>query len=164
MIKTTRLTPFHLAIQVRDLAEARDFYGTKMGLPEGRSSEQWIDFDVRHNLGFLDNPKRFNVAITRAIALLIVVGNPMTLKADYHWRELLKYCVAHGAYRGIPLPDLSGHDGDDGDDDSRGDGGDGDEGEDFVQAIEDLLLKHVEEEDPSQQMQQEAMEMPSHDW
>jgi helicase MOV-10 len=75
-----------------------------------RSSEQWIDFDVRHNLGFLDNPKRFNVAITRAIALLIVVGNPLTLKADYHWRELLKYCVDHGAYRGIPLPDLSGHD------------------------------------------------------
>ena len=39
------LTPFHLAIQVRDIAEARDFYGTKMGLAEGRSSDQWIDFN-----------------------------------------------------------------------------------------------------------------------
>jgi uncharacterized protein len=40
------LTPFHLAIQVRDIDEARDFYGNKMGLPEGRSAEEWIDFDL----------------------------------------------------------------------------------------------------------------------
>jgi len=57
MITSTRLTPFHLAIQVRDLAEARDFYGTKMGLPEGRSSEQWIDFDLLgHQLVVHVNP------------------------------------------------------------------------------------------------------------
>ena len=40
------LTPFHLAIQVRDIAEAREFYGIKMGLPEGRSDTAWIDFDL----------------------------------------------------------------------------------------------------------------------
>ena len=40
------LTPFHLAIQVRDIDEARDFYGTKLGLPEGRSDEKWIDFNM----------------------------------------------------------------------------------------------------------------------
>ena len=40
------LTPFHIAFQVRDIAEARDFYGTKMGLPEGRSDEKWIDFNM----------------------------------------------------------------------------------------------------------------------
>ena len=40
------LTPFHLAIQVRDIDEAKDFYGVKMGLAEGRSSEQWIDFNL----------------------------------------------------------------------------------------------------------------------
>lgn len=38
--------PFHLAIQVRDVAEARDFYGNKMGLPEGRSDTHWIDFNL----------------------------------------------------------------------------------------------------------------------
>ena len=40
-----QLTPFHLVIKVRDIDEARDFYGAKMGLSEGRSSEQWIDFN-----------------------------------------------------------------------------------------------------------------------
>ena len=40
------LTPFHLAIQVRDINEARDFYGTRMGLPEGRSDSTWIDFNM----------------------------------------------------------------------------------------------------------------------
>lgn len=54
---STTLTPFHLAIQVRDLAEARDFYGTKLGLPEGRSSEHWIDFNMLgHQLVVHVNP------------------------------------------------------------------------------------------------------------
>ncbi len=39
------LRPFHLAFPVDDLAAARAFYGGTMGCPEGRSSEQWIDFD-----------------------------------------------------------------------------------------------------------------------
>ena len=41
-----KLTPFHLAAQVRDIDEARDFYGCKMGFPEGRSDEAWVDFDM----------------------------------------------------------------------------------------------------------------------
>ena len=41
-----KLTPFHIAVQVRDLQEARDFYGVKMGFEEGRSSSQWIDFNM----------------------------------------------------------------------------------------------------------------------
>ncbi len=39
------LRPFHLAFPVHDLAEARAFYGGLLGCPEGRSSDQWIDFD-----------------------------------------------------------------------------------------------------------------------
>ncbi len=36
---------FHLAFPVRDLDEARRFYGGLLGCPEGRSSPQWVDFD-----------------------------------------------------------------------------------------------------------------------
>ena len=42
-----RPPPFHLAFPVDDLAEARRFYGDVLGCPEGRSSERWIDFDLR---------------------------------------------------------------------------------------------------------------------
>ncbi|WP_438462597.1 VOC family protein [Marinomonas sp. PE14-40] len=41
-----KLTPFHLAIPVRDIDEARDFYGTKLGFSEGRSTNEWIDFNM----------------------------------------------------------------------------------------------------------------------
>ena len=40
------LRPFHLAFPVTDLAAARRFYGGLLGCPEGRSSPEWIDFDL----------------------------------------------------------------------------------------------------------------------
>ena len=36
---------FHLAIHVRDLDEARRFYGDTLGCTEGRSAPTWVDFD-----------------------------------------------------------------------------------------------------------------------
>jgi extradiol dioxygenase family protein len=37
--------PFHLAIPVHDLGAARGFYGGLFGCAEGRSSNEWVDFD-----------------------------------------------------------------------------------------------------------------------
>ena len=39
------LPPFHLAFPVHDLEAARAFYGGLLGCREGRSGEDWIDFD-----------------------------------------------------------------------------------------------------------------------
>ena len=39
------LRPFHLAFPVRDIAEARRFYGELLGCREGRSAADWVDFD-----------------------------------------------------------------------------------------------------------------------
>ncbi|TMJ17597.1 MAG: glyoxalase [Alphaproteobacteria bacterium] len=39
------MPPFHLAFPVHDLAAARAFYGGLLGCPEGRSSDEWIDFN-----------------------------------------------------------------------------------------------------------------------
>ena len=39
------LRPFHLAFPVRDIAEARAFYGDLLGCREGRSADDWVDFD-----------------------------------------------------------------------------------------------------------------------
>ncbi len=38
--------PFHLAFPVHDLDAARAFYGGLLGCPEGRSSPEWVDFDL----------------------------------------------------------------------------------------------------------------------
>ena len=40
------LSPFHLAVPVHNIAEARKFYGETLGCPEGRSTNEWIDFDL----------------------------------------------------------------------------------------------------------------------
>ncbi len=42
----TAIAPFHLAFPVHDLAAARRFYGQVLGCPEGRSSDEWIDFNL----------------------------------------------------------------------------------------------------------------------
>jgi len=39
------LRPFHLAIPVTDINLAKDFYGSKLGFAEGRSEEDWVDYN-----------------------------------------------------------------------------------------------------------------------
>jgi len=41
-----KLTPFHIAAPVRDIPEARKFYGETLGFPEGRSDDTWIDYNM----------------------------------------------------------------------------------------------------------------------
>ena len=69
-----------------------------------RSSKEFIDIDVEHNLGFVKNPKRFNVACTRAQALLIIIGSPALLCTDEHWNALLRHCEQHSSCVGVALP------------------------------------------------------------
>lgn len=40
------MNPFHLAIPVHDLDEARAFYGGLLGCRQGRSDATWVDFDL----------------------------------------------------------------------------------------------------------------------
>lgn len=70
-----------------------------------RSDPQFIELDERHNMGFVSSPKRFNVSVTRAQALLVVVGSPKVLATDPSWSRLLWHCVDNNAYVGsLPLP------------------------------------------------------------
>ncbi|XP_051818480.1 RNA helicase Mov10l1-like [Antechinus flavipes] len=68
-----------------------------------RSNEDKFE-DDRFFLGFLANSKRFNVAITRPKALLIVLGNPHVLVKDPCFSALLEYSLSNGAYIGCDLP------------------------------------------------------------
>ncbi|XP_072598952.1 RNA helicase Mov10l1 isoform X2 [Vulpes vulpes] len=68
-----------------------------------RSNEDRFE-DDRYFLGFLSNSKRFNVAITRPKALLIVLGNPHVLVKDPCFGALLEYSITNGVYTGCNLP------------------------------------------------------------
>lgn len=68
-----------------------------------RSNTEHLQHDAKFNLGFLRNPKRFNVAVTRAKALMIIIGNPRILCFDKCWRALLQHCLRNGGYTGIPF-------------------------------------------------------------
>ncbi|XP_011348599.1 putative helicase MOV-10 isoform X2 [Ooceraea biroi] len=41
---------------------------------------------------------RFNVAMTRAKALMIIIGNPHVISTNKYWRLLWEYCREHGSY------------------------------------------------------------------
>mmetsp|Transcript_6441 Transcript_6441/g.11006 ORF Transcript_6441/g.11006 Transcript_6441/m.11006 type:complete len:260 (-) Transcript_6441:528-1307(-) len=69
-----------------------------------RSSAEHLAFDAKFRLGFLSNPKRFNVAITRPKELLVVVGNPEVLKHDNCWLEWMRHVHLNGGCTGVPMP------------------------------------------------------------
>ncbi|XP_018601263.1 putative helicase mov-10-B.2 isoform X2 [Scleropages formosus] len=75
-----------------------------------RSSATYVKMDKEFNLGFLTNEKRFNVAMTRAKALLIVVGNPVILNKDLIWKRFIHYCKAEGGYTGFDYADIEEED------------------------------------------------------
>lgn len=70
-----------------------------------RSTVKHNEFDRNHCLGFLSSPRRFNVAITRARSLLVIIGNPHIISKDPHWNQLLWRCVDNDSYQGCILPD-----------------------------------------------------------
>ncbi|XP_018406315.1 PREDICTED: probable RNA helicase armi isoform X1 [Cyphomyrmex costatus] len=109
------VTPYHKqVIQIRDLLMELNLKLPKISTVEGfqgqerkiiiistvRSCNNLINEDVKHSLGFIASPNRLNVAITRARALLIILGNPKLLVLDPYWRNILTYCIAHGGYTG----------------------------------------------------------------
>ena len=102
-----QVTLIRLALRQRDLGAIRvgtvdDFQGqeekivfisTVVTRPTTLNA---LDSDV----GFLNNPKRFNVAISRAMALNVIIGHPLVLLQNPLWSELLRDCVRRDAFRG----------------------------------------------------------------
>ncbi|XP_045101743.1 putative helicase mov-10-B.1 isoform X1 [Portunus trituberculatus] len=110
------ITPYRRQVEkIRtQLRKVRGAENVKVGSPEEfqgderlvvvistvRASQDYMADDHVFKLGFLRNPKRFNVAVTRAKALLIVVGCPEILCLDEHWGRLLRYIQQNGGYKG----------------------------------------------------------------
>ncbi|KAF8343993.1 P-loop containing nucleoside triphosphate hydrolase protein [Cantharellus anzutake] len=73
-----------------------------------RSNTNYVKEDMRASLGFVANQARFNVAVTRAQALLIVVGDPVVLSLDPLWRSFMDYVHENGGWTGMKK-DWGGH-------------------------------------------------------
>ena len=58
-------------------------------------------YDLPYRIGFLHEPKRINVALTRAKYAMIIIGNANVLSIDTNWRTLIEYCIENNAYTGV---------------------------------------------------------------
>ena len=106
------VTPFRKqVIKLRTLLRQKQLSAINVGtVDDFQGQEQRILFIstvltrnvADHHLVF--NAKRFNVAVTRARALLVVVGHPLAMLDDPSWSELLRYAVELDAYKGCAHP------------------------------------------------------------
>ena len=110
------ITPYARQVQkIRLLLKAKDLGDIKVGSVETfqgqerrciiistvRSENNLLEHDRKYNLGFVANEKRFNVAVSRAKALLFVIGNPRVLQTDTkNWLPLLRYCRDNESWMG----------------------------------------------------------------
>ncbi|MBI1224068.1 MAG: AAA family ATPase [Bacteroidetes bacterium] len=54
--------------------------------------------NTKCEIGFLNDYRRMNVAMTRARKLLVIVGDSVTVGADPFYKALLDYCETHNGY------------------------------------------------------------------
>ncbi|XP_071936827.1 probable RNA helicase SDE3 isoform X2 [Coffea arabica] len=112
------ITPYRQqVVKIVNVLESEDIFGIKVGSVEQfqgqekeviiistvRSTSRHNEHDKTFSLGFLTNPRRFNVALTRAKSLLVIVGNPHIISKDFYWHKLLWYCKDNNSYQGCPL-------------------------------------------------------------
>ncbi|KAG8867123.1 hypothetical protein FRC20_006671 [Serendipita sp. 405] len=99
------LSKFAKGIKVGSVEEFQGQERRVMIISTVRSNIDFVQSDITHSLGFIANPRRFNVAITRAQALLIVIGDPNVLSLDPLWRSFMSYIYNNGGWTGHPEPD-----------------------------------------------------------
>ncbi|GKY94506.1 hypothetical protein MPSEU_000416500 [Mayamaea pseudoterrestris] len=102
------MAPFRAqVVLIRDLLRQRGLGAVNVGLVEDyqaverdvillsltRSNWNLVGHDVQHSMGMFNQPKRSNVAMTRAQKLFIVVGDPRTMMRDFVWRQFLLFCL-----------------------------------------------------------------------
>ncbi|XP_039449832.1 putative helicase MOV-10 [Culex pipiens pallens] len=98
------ISPYASQVRLlRNLLNKRHWSDIEVGSTEqyqGREKPIMLMSTVRarsKSAEFLNNAKRINVSLTRAQALLIVVGDPGTLERIDHWRSFIRYCRENGA-------------------------------------------------------------------
>ncbi|KAI8806921.1 hypothetical protein BJ742DRAFT_814821 [Cladochytrium replicatum] len=109
------ISPFREQVkQIRLVLRSRSLGGIDVGTVEDyqgmerrvivistvRSRQRFLEDDLARDLGVVHQPKRMNVLITRAMSLLVIIGNPRLLSNDPSWVSLFVHLVSIGAYVG----------------------------------------------------------------
>lgn len=109
------MSPFRAQVNLlRKIARATNLWNLNIGPMEAfqglesrvvilcttRARTRFLDEDALRGAGVVNEPKKFNVAITRAKEGLIVLGNPWVLHRDPCWRAFLGFCWRNGLWRG----------------------------------------------------------------
>lgn len=112
-LPTTPYPRFHLAFPVTDLDEARRFYGSFLGCPEGRSSPDWVDFDfhghqiVAHKVRAQDmaeatNPVDGHDVPVRHFGVVVDLATWESLAAKFRAAGIRFVIEPHVRFRGLP--------------------------------------------------------------
>jgi len=109
------MSPFRAQVRVlRKLARAEPFTlsGVNIGPLEAfqglefrfvivcttRTRDRFLEQDLAKGLGVIHEPRRFNVALTRAKQGMIVIGNPHVLEQDRNWLAFMAFCHRNGLW------------------------------------------------------------------
>ena len=111
------VTPYRKQVErIRRLVDALGLERVKVGTVEefqGSERDVVIVSTVKSGegsgLGFMSSEKRFNVAVTRAKSLLIVIGDPAVLCQEACWVAFAEYCCRNGCYTGCDIDRSSWH-------------------------------------------------------
>ena len=88
---------FHLAFNVRDLGEARRFYGDLLGCTEGRSTSTWVDFDFFGHQISLHLGEPFATALTGRVGdQMVPMPHLGVILALPDWRVLADRLTSSG--------------------------------------------------------------------
>ncbi|KAI9204489.1 P-loop containing nucleoside triphosphate hydrolase protein [Polychytrium aggregatum] len=90
-----------------DVGRIEDYQGMERKviiLSTVRSRKRFLQEDIDMDLGVVHFPKRLNVAITRSMSLLVVIGNPNLLAVDRNWRRLIEFYLRNKVYTGSAPP------------------------------------------------------------
>ncbi|KAL1500036.1 hypothetical protein AB1Y20_012713 [Prymnesium parvum] len=71
-----------------------------------RTSTESLERDSAFDTGFVGNVKRFNTALSRAVALAVIVGDATVLSHGREWAELISYCRENHSFLNLTAPSI----------------------------------------------------------
>ncbi|KAL8783057.1 MAG: hypothetical protein Q9213_004904 [Squamulea squamosa] len=108
------MSPFRAQVNLlRKIARSTGLWGLNIGpmdafqglesrfvvLCTTRTRDRFLEEDAIKGMGVVNEPKKFNVAITRAKQGLVVIGNPWILEQDPYWSAFMNFCWRNGLWQ-----------------------------------------------------------------